>query len=74
MFGKRIYWNIPILTICSHIAVVTNSITNCSIIYSRVVEQGRAEQIFDAPREAYTQALMKAAFELEAVEGDVVAM
>ncbi len=40
----------------------------------RVVEQGRAEQIFDAPREAYTQALMKAAFELEAVEGGVVAV
>jgi len=40
----------------------------------RVVEQGRAEQIFDAPREAYTKALMKAAFELEAVEGGVVAV
>ncbi|HIP79700.1 MAG TPA: ABC transporter ATP-binding protein, partial [Kiloniellaceae bacterium] len=37
----------------------------------RVVEQGDAEQIFDAPQEAYTQALMKAAFELEAVEGVV---
>ncbi|WP_193368862.1 ABC transporter ATP-binding protein [Pelagibius marinus] len=37
----------------------------------KVVEQGRAEQIFDAPAEAYTQALMKAAFELEAVEGVV---
>ena len=40
----------------------------------RVVEQGAAEQIFDAPREAYTQALMKAAFELEAVESGVVSM
>ncbi len=37
----------------------------------RVVEQGDAGQIFDAPQEAYTQALMKAAFELEAVEGVV---
>ncbi len=37
----------------------------------QVVEQGDAQQIFDAPREAYTQALMKAAFELEAVEGVV---
>ena len=37
----------------------------------RVVEQGNAGQIFDAPQEAYTQALMKAAFELEAVEGVV---
>jgi microcin C transport system ATP-binding protein len=38
----------------------------------RVVEEGSANQIFDAPKEPYTQALMKAAFELEAVEGDVV--
>ena len=37
----------------------------------QVVEQGSAEQIFDAPQAAYTQALMKAAFELEAVEGVV---
>ncbi|WP_340116643.1 ABC transporter ATP-binding protein [Pelagibius sp. 7325] len=37
----------------------------------KVVEQGRAEQIFDAPQNAYTQALMKAAFDLEAVEGVV---
>jgi microcin C transport system ATP-binding protein len=40
----------------------------------RVVEHGPAEQIFEAPQEAYTQALMKAAFELEAVEGGVVSM
>ena len=40
----------------------------------RVVEQGPAAQIFDAPREPYTQALMKAAFELEAVESGVVSM
>ncbi|MEQ9608113.1 MAG: ABC transporter ATP-binding protein [Kiloniellaceae bacterium] len=37
----------------------------------KVVEQGRAEQIFDAPQNVYTQALMKAAFDLEAVEGAV---
>jgi len=40
----------------------------------RVVEHGSAEQIFDAPRDAYTQALMKAAFDLEAVETGVVSM
>ena len=40
----------------------------------RVMEQGRSEQIFDAPATAYTQALMKAAFELEAVESGVVSM
>jgi microcin C transport system ATP-binding protein len=38
----------------------------------RVVEHGPAERIFEAPREAYTKALMAAAFELEAVEGGVV--
>ncbi len=37
----------------------------------KVVEQGAAERIFDAPEAAYTQALMKAAFDLEAVEGVV---
>ena len=37
----------------------------------QVVEQGSAAQIFDAPEAPYTQALMKAAFELEAVEGVV---
>ncbi len=37
----------------------------------KVVEQGAATQIFDAPQAAYTQALMKAAFDLEAVEGVV---
>ena len=39
----------------------------------RVVEQGPSEQIFKAPREPYTQALMKAAFDLEAVETGAVA-
>jgi microcin C transport system ATP-binding protein len=38
----------------------------------RVVEQGPAAQVLDAPREPYTQALMAAAFELRAVEGGVV--
>jgi len=40
----------------------------------KVVEHGPAAQIFDAPEQPYTQALMKAAFELETVEGDVVRM
>ena len=34
----------------------------------KVVEHGPATQIFDAPQQLYTQALMKAAFDLEAVE------
>ncbi|MBM3539200.1 MAG: ABC transporter ATP-binding protein [Alphaproteobacteria bacterium] len=38
----------------------------------KVVERGSAGQIFDAPRQPYTKALMAAAFELEAIEtGDV---
>ena len=40
----------------------------------RVVEHGQAEQIFEKPADPYTQALMKAAFELEAVESGVVSM
>jgi len=38
----------------------------------KVVEHGPAADIYDNPQTAYTRALMKAAFELEAVEGDVV--
>jgi microcin C transport system ATP-binding protein len=34
----------------------------------RVVERGPAQQIFEAPAEPYTRALMAAAFELEAIE------
>lgn len=34
-----------------------------------VVEQGSCEQIFDAPKTAYTRALMAAAFDLKAVAG-----
>jgi microcin C transport system ATP-binding protein len=40
----------------------------------KVVEQGPADEIFDAPKEDYTRALMKAAFEIEADETGVVAM
>ncbi|MCP5151516.1 MAG: ABC transporter ATP-binding protein [Ectothiorhodospiraceae bacterium] len=35
----------------------------------RVVEQGAASTVFESPREAYTRALMAAAFDLEAVAG-----
>jgi microcin C transport system ATP-binding protein len=39
-----------------------------------VVEQGSARQIFDAPQQAYTRALMAAAFDLDAGEEDAVRM
>ena len=39
----------------------------------RVVEQGSASSIFEAPREAYTRALIAAAFDIEAIETDAVA-
>jgi microcin C transport system ATP-binding protein len=38
----------------------------------RVVEHGVAAEIFERPREAYTRALMAAAFELETVDGGIV--
>ncbi len=34
-----------------------------------IVEEGDAAQVFDAPKSAYTQALMAAAFEMRAIEG-----
>ena len=40
----------------------------------KVMEQGQAEQIFEKPTHPYTQALMAAAFNLEAVETGVVRM
>jgi microcin C transport system ATP-binding protein len=39
----------------------------------QVVEHGAATQIFEQPRHPYTQALMAAAFEIRAVETDLIA-
>jgi microcin C transport system ATP-binding protein len=51
--------------ISSHVIVMQNG---------KVVEQGPATEIFDAPREDYTKALMAAAFDIAAVGvGDTVA-
>jgi len=38
----------------------------------RVVEQGPTERIFEQPEQAYTRALVAAAFDLEPVEGGAV--
>ena len=35
----------------------------------RVMEQGPADEVFNNPQQSYTQALLKAAFDLEAIEG-----
>jgi microcin C transport system ATP-binding protein len=40
----------------------------------KVVEEGAAERIFEAPRHAYTQALMAAAFEVKTAPEGVVAI
>jgi microcin C transport system ATP-binding protein len=40
----------------------------------RIVEQGAADLVFERPREAYTRALLAAAFSLEAVDTNAVRM
>jgi microcin C transport system ATP-binding protein len=39
----------------------------------KIVEEGPSKQIFDAPREAYTKALLAAAFNLEVAAQGAVA-
>jgi microcin C transport system ATP-binding protein len=54
----------------SHDLKVVKALANHVIVMrlGKVVEEGPAEQIFKAPKEDYTRALMAAAFNLEAVE------
>jgi microcin C transport system ATP-binding protein len=54
----------------SHDLKVVKALANHVIVMrsGKVVEEGPAEQIFSAPRQDYTKALMAAAFNLEAVE------
>jgi microcin C transport system ATP-binding protein len=54
----------------SHDLKVVKALANHVIVMrlGRVVEEGPAEEIFRAPREDYTRALMAAAFDLAAVE------
>jgi microcin C transport system ATP-binding protein len=60
----------------SHDLKVVRAISDQVIVMrnGKVVEQGPAVQIFDQPKEAYTKALMAAAFDLQAVDvGSVIA-
>ncbi len=57
----------------SHDLKVVKALANHVIVmrFGKVVEEGPAEQIFRAPKEAYTRALMAAAFDLEAAGASV---
>jgi microcin C transport system ATP-binding protein len=59
----------------SHDLKVVRALANEVVVmrHGRVVEAGDAETIFEAPREAYTKALLAAALSLETVREDVVA-
>ncbi|WP_105373930.1 ABC transporter ATP-binding protein [Neorhizobium huautlense] len=58
----------------SHDLKVVKALANHVIVMrlGKVVEEGPAEQIFKAPKEQYTRALMAAAFNLEAVETSAI--
>jgi microcin C transport system ATP-binding protein len=59
----------------SHDLKVVRALANDVIVMrlGKVVEKGTAAQIFETPKTEYTRALIKAAFDLEAVESGVVA-
>ena len=59
----------------SHDLKVVRALANDVIVMraGKVVEQGSADHIFDAPQTDYTRALMAAAFDLKATVGGVVA-
>ena len=59
----------------SHDLKVVRALANDVIVMraGKVVEQGEAGRIFDAPQTDYTKALMAAAFDLEATSSGVVA-
>ncbi len=58
----------------SHDLKVVKALANHVIVMrlGKVVEEGPADQIFQAPREDYTRALMAAAFHLETVETEAL--
>jgi microcin C transport system ATP-binding protein len=60
--------------IISHDLKVVRALANEVMVMQagKVVEHGPATEIFDHPREAYTQALLAAAFSIETAPVDVV--
>jgi microcin C transport system ATP-binding protein len=58
----------------SHDLRVVRALANFVIVMrdGKVVEEGPAEAIFEAPRSEYTKALIAAAFRAEVVSADVV--
>jgi microcin C transport system ATP-binding protein len=60
----------------SHDLKVVRALCNYILVMKegKVVEQGSADKIFDNPQEAYTKALMVAAFEMKAVTDGSVAV
>jgi len=59
----------------SHDLKVVRALANELVVmrHGKVIEQGPATTIFEAPKTAYTRALMSAAFDLEARESEAVA-
>jgi len=64
----------PAYPFISHDLKVIRVVTDKILVMraGRVVEQGPTERIFEQPEQAYTRALMAAAFDLESVEGGAV--
>jgi len=64
----------PAYPFISHDLKVIRVVTDKILVMraGRVVEQGPTERIFEQPEQAYTRALMAAAFDLEPVEGGAV--
>jgi microcin C transport system ATP-binding protein len=58
----------------SHDLAVVRALSHEVVVMrgGRVVEQGAADRVFDAPKHPYTHALMAAAFDIEAVPAGIV--